>query len=75
MKDLRDNTQIQSLLIMKHGWEPLDQEICMLCCQNLLWTCLVMKTVCGNTVLAMNGNSQSVSQSVNHCLPSVAGRC
>lgn len=68
MKDIRET---QSLLVMKHAWEPLDQEICMLCCQNLFWTLLAMKTVCGNTVLAMKDNSQSVNQ----CVPSIAGHC
>jgi hypothetical protein len=73
MKDVRENTQTQSLLVTKHAWEPLDQEICMLCCQKLLWTHLVMKTVRGNTctVLAINNNSQSVNQ----CVPSIAGYC
>jgi len=68
MKDVRET---QSLLVMKHTWEPLDQEICMLCCQNLFLTLLAMKAVCGNTVLAMNDNSQSINQ----CVPFIADRC
>jgi len=68
MKNVRET---QSLLLMKHAWESLDKEICTLFCQNLLRACLPTKTVCGNTVLAMNDNSESVNQ----CVPSIAGHC
>lgn len=51
-----------------HGNHLTRKFVC--CCQNILWTHLAMK-MSGNTVLAMKNNSQSVNQ----CVPSIAGHC